>query len=495
MVLEVNTIGSHRNNAMKRARLHLVAHLLVAVCMLSLVGCGDLVPIGAARDPAKATLSPVPTSSSATDVIPPTDTPGVEQLTATATLEPSPGIHEVQAGDTLWGIAHRYVVSLSDLMAANGIENPDLIYVGQQLAIPTDSDPGVEQPQDPLTPSAPETRTITPDEPSSLAAEPSPAVDLSLLAPHILLEPMSHDWQKFNNCGPVTISMALSYHGREVGQLDIAAAVKGVPEDKNVSPQEIVWYIRDQGLDAVARVNGDIDTLQRLVSNDIPVIVQQWMDRPDHDMTGHYRVLRGYDRAAQVMIVNDSFSGPMLRFSYADFDRLWRGFNRSYIPVYRPEQEALVASIVGDDWDDEAMYVRALAQAQMEVEERGDLYAWFNLGDALLELDRDEEAVAAYEQALAFGLPPRMMWYRFGPLEAYNRVGQYQKTLGLAEPLLADAPMLEEVHYHRGIAYEGLGHPQNAMAAYQMALQHNSRFQAAREALEALQEGLSSRAD
>ncbi len=452
-------------------------------------------PIGAARVAAKTTPPPVPTLSPAAEVIPPTDTPGVEQLAATAIPEPSLDVHEVQAGDTLWGIAHRYTVSLSDLMAANMIENPDLIYVGQRLAIPTGSDSGVEQSYDPLTPSATETHITIPDEPSSPAAEPSPVVDLSPLAPHILLEPMSHDWQKFNNCGPVTISMALSYYGREVSQLDIAAAVKGSPEDKNVSPQDIVWYVRDQGLGAVARVNGDLDTLQRLVSNGIPVIVQKWMDRPGSDLTGHYSVLRGYDRAAQVMIVNDSFSGPKLRFSYADFDRLWRGFNRSYIPVYRPEQEALVASIVGDDWDDEAMYVRALAQAQMEVEERGDLYAWFNLGDALLELDRDAEAVAAYEQALAFGLPPRMMWYRFGLLEAYNRVGQYQKMLDLVEPLLADAPMLEEVHYHRGIAYEGLGQPQNAMAAYQMALQHNSRFQAAREALEALQEGLSSRAD
>ena len=49
--------------------------------------------------------------------------------------------HTVAAGDTMWKIAVRYQVGLSEIKAANPqIKNPDLIYPGQVLAIPsTDS--------------------------------------------------------------------------------------------------------------------------------------------------------------------------------------------------------------------------------------------------------------------------------------------------------------------------------------------------------------------
>lgn len=44
--------------------------------------------------------------------------------------------HLVQLGETLYGIAWKYGVSVSAILAANGIGNPDYIYAGQQLAIP-----------------------------------------------------------------------------------------------------------------------------------------------------------------------------------------------------------------------------------------------------------------------------------------------------------------------------------------------------------------------
>ncbi len=44
--------------------------------------------------------------------------------------------YTVQAGDTLGGIAQAYDVSLPDLMAANGIDDPNLLQIGQTLVIP-----------------------------------------------------------------------------------------------------------------------------------------------------------------------------------------------------------------------------------------------------------------------------------------------------------------------------------------------------------------------
>ncbi len=46
--------------------------------------------------------------------------------------------HTVVRGDTMWKIAVKYEVGLSEIKAANpGIANPDLIYPGQILNIPT----------------------------------------------------------------------------------------------------------------------------------------------------------------------------------------------------------------------------------------------------------------------------------------------------------------------------------------------------------------------
>lgn len=49
----------------------------------------------------------------------------------------SGGVYTVKKGDTLWGIAQRWGVSLQDLIAANpGIKNPNLIYPGDKVVIP-----------------------------------------------------------------------------------------------------------------------------------------------------------------------------------------------------------------------------------------------------------------------------------------------------------------------------------------------------------------------
>lgn len=52
-----------------------------------------------------------------------------------------PDWHRVRRGENLSQIARRYGVSLSDLMAANGIRNPHRIYGGQNLQIPYGNQP------------------------------------------------------------------------------------------------------------------------------------------------------------------------------------------------------------------------------------------------------------------------------------------------------------------------------------------------------------------
>jgi LysM repeat protein len=45
-------------------------------------------------------------------------------------------VYIVQSGETLYSIANRYGMSVWAIARANGITNPNLIYVGQRLAVP-----------------------------------------------------------------------------------------------------------------------------------------------------------------------------------------------------------------------------------------------------------------------------------------------------------------------------------------------------------------------
>ena len=61
----------------------------------------------------------------------------LSSTSATPEEETSPVFHTVVSGDSLWAIAQRYEVEMSDLLKANpGIKNPNLIFVGDKVVIP-----------------------------------------------------------------------------------------------------------------------------------------------------------------------------------------------------------------------------------------------------------------------------------------------------------------------------------------------------------------------
>ncbi|MBN1135374.1 MAG: LysM peptidoglycan-binding domain-containing protein [Anaerolineae bacterium] len=66
----------------------------------------------------------------------------VPDATAVPVLTPVPPsgeviVHIVQPGETLYSIAYRYGTTVQAVVQANGITNPDQIYQGQKLNIPT----------------------------------------------------------------------------------------------------------------------------------------------------------------------------------------------------------------------------------------------------------------------------------------------------------------------------------------------------------------------
>jgi len=92
-----------------------------------------------------ATATPTPTHTPEPTATPrptatPTHTPfPTSTPTPTPTLVPTPEVilYKVQEGDVLGTIAKKFGLTLDAIIAANGITDPDLIRVGQELLIPT----------------------------------------------------------------------------------------------------------------------------------------------------------------------------------------------------------------------------------------------------------------------------------------------------------------------------------------------------------------------
>ena len=65
-----------------------------------------------------------------------TTVPTTEVVATTTTIPYEPVFYTVQSGDSLFGIAELYQVSMEEVMRINGITNPDKVYAGQVLELP-----------------------------------------------------------------------------------------------------------------------------------------------------------------------------------------------------------------------------------------------------------------------------------------------------------------------------------------------------------------------
>lgn len=117
----------------------LLCRLPIAVCavaaLLAVAGCGQVITL-------TPTPTPEPTATLAVAVevatLPPTSTPApyTPAPTATPTITPTPILHTIAAGESLLTVAGRYGVTVAALQDVNGILDPRLLQVGQQLIIP-----------------------------------------------------------------------------------------------------------------------------------------------------------------------------------------------------------------------------------------------------------------------------------------------------------------------------------------------------------------------
>lgn len=321
----------------------------------------------------------------------------------------------------------------------------------------------------------------TPTAGATLQASPTPTATLEPLPASIFLEQPKWVQQTPNNCGPNALAFALQIYGWTGTQDDIAAQIKPVTGDRNVNPDELVWFVRNNAgwLNMEYRVAGDIETLKRLLSRRYPVIVESVTSLDPNDALGpnddlwaaHYLLLTGYDDATQTFAVMDAYHADNKSISYQQLEEDWKAFNYVYMFLYTPQEEAEIRSLLGADWDADYNRQRSLEMSQSATEANPqDGFAWFNLGSNLVYFERYEEAALAFDKSREDELPLRMFRYQFSPFIAYFQSNRIDDLLVLADYALGVTDKSEEAWLWKGWGLYRKGDYDGAVAAWRKAL-------------------------
>jgi tetratricopeptide (TPR) repeat protein len=348
--------------------------------------------------------------------------------------------------------------------------------------------------------------TLTPTRPG-LTASPSPSPTPTLtptpIPEKVELTGIVHEYQKFNNCGPANLSMALSYWGWQGDQYDTRTYLRPSFEidDKNVNPFEMVDFVETQtDFKALWRVGGDLELLKRFVAAGFPLVIEKGLQPPKEYWLGHYEIISGYDEANSQFIVYDSYIGPDYAYPipYSEVANYWPHFNNVYVVIYPPDREAQVMALLGPQADPSYNFQYAAQKATDEatvLTGRDQFVAWYNRGSNLVYLGEYAAAAEAYDTAFAIfatlpeqDRPWRILWYQTGPYPAYYYTERYQDLINLAYTTLVnvDKPVLEETYYWRGMAREATGDMDGAIADLKRAADLNPRSTDAVEQLNRL---------
>ena len=361
--------------------------------------------------------------------------------------------------------------------------------------VPTSaSSAGLETTQDILMPTHTASATPTPV-PTLTTPQPTPTLIPSPTAipPAVALSAPYWEKQGPNDCGPASLSIYLHYYGWEGDQKDINELIKPLSADRNVNPDELVYFVRTRAgwLRSDFRVGGDIDLLKKLVAAGFPVMIEEsfYFDAPfwpnDDLWAAHYLLITGYDDATETFTVQDSFHGPNRQIAYEDLDKEWKIFNRVYLLIYPPEQEETLKAILGSHWDVNLNRQHALEVARSEIQTNpDDAFAWFNLGSNLVYFDDYTEAVTAFDNARNLGLPQRMLRYQFSPFFAYFHTGKIDELLTLTNYALQRTDNSEEALLWNGWALYRQGDTTGAISDWRKALKARPDYQDALYALD-----------
>ncbi len=329
------------------------------------------------------------------------------------------------------------------------------------------------------------------------------------LPDRVYLKGVRPEQQRYNNCGPATLAMYLSYYGwvghlnpsAEVPQDHIAPYLKPNREDKNVMPYEMQSYVQEYtDFGALIRMGGDLQTLKTLVAAGFPVMVEKGFEGVNFEgWMGHYNLVIGYDESRQVFFTQDSYNlihvdnwqnSTGFEVTYDSMTSNWRAFNDVFLVVYPKDKLNDVLNALGPLADETAAYRVAYERATQETKTLTDprdlFFAWFNAGTSLVYLNDYGAAAQAYDGAYSIyptisesERPWRIVWYETGPYFAYYYTKRYQDVINMANTTLdAMGPNkgIEETWYWRAMAELATGDQVSAIQDLRESLVWHAGF-------------------
>ncbi len=332
--------------------------------------------------------------------------------------------------------------------------------------------------------------TFTPEPPTpTTEVTLTPTPTLPPLPAQVSLPSPTYERQGINNCGPATLTMALRMYGWTGNQDDITKVIKPVPQDRNVNPDELRYFVLNYAgwLRAEYRVAGSLDTLKRLLAANYGVVIEEASKLPPEDSNGprddlwdaHYILLTGYDDGSATFTYQDPLRGPDRQVAYDQLMTDWKPFNYLYMVIYLPQEEAELKGILGANWDPDRNRTNALQVDQALVDaSNNDPFAWFDLGATLTYFERYQEAAEAFDKAFTIGLPQRMTRYQFWPFVAYYNANRIDYLIQLTESTYKpiNGYYSEEALLWHGYGLLRQGNPTGALADWNKALKVHPNY-------------------
>lgn len=320
---------------------------------------------------------------------------------------------------------------------------------------------------------------------------PSPTPTLYIPPTSSTIPLKYHTFQEFNNCGPASLSMLMSYYDVNVSQSILGNKLRpnrnpqGINDDKNVFPYELAQESEVYEFISYHRPNGSLDLLKRFISSNYPVLVRTWL-KPGEDI-GHYRIVRGYDDSTQEILYDDSYLGKDKKTSYEQFEKDWQPFHYEYLVIAKKENQNSVESLIGEDIDIRTAWENIIARSEKTLEgDSSNVYPTFTLAVANFYLEDYEKSAILFEQ-IEKKLPPRMLWYQIEPIETYLQTKNYNRVFSLTSRILnGPNKAFSELYILRGYAYKEQGNLNAAKSEFQKAVLYNKNNSKAQEALKSV---------
>lgn len=327
-----------------------------------------------------------------------------------------------------------------------------------------------------------------------LSKTPTPTPQISLVTPtqNKILQSNYHIFQTFNNCGPASLSMALSYYGVDVSQQELGQSLRpyqvpsGDNDDKSVTLEELAEKSKEYGFIPYHRPNGNIDLIKLFITYDIPVVARTWT-KVNEDI-GHYRIIKGYNSSQQSIIQDDSLQGKNLSYSYDDFNAIWKKFNYEYLVLVPKEKQKIAEAILGEYIDPKVAWQKSVELSESQLQENpDDVTARFNLSVALYNVGDYKRSVEEFEK-VEYLLSFRTLWYQIEPIQTYFELGNYDRVFQITDKILNNHNRaFSELYLLRGKIYQKQGDLQAARSEFEKAAFYNQSLKETQEALNSLQ--------